>query len=99
MSVAEALACGLPVVTSDRVGAAYDLLEPGENGERYPVGDAAALARAVTRTLDLPAARIAAASVPRLAEFGLAATWQGIVAVARGVRREPARSGRSEMGA
>ena len=41
MSVAEALACGLPVLASSRVGAARDLLAPGRNGWVYPAGDAA----------------------------------------------------------
>jgi glycosyltransferase involved in cell wall biosynthesis len=47
--VNEASACGLPLVLSDRVGAARDLLRGGENGLLVPAGDvdgaAAALAR------------------------------------------------------
>jgi len=45
--VNEAMACGLPLVLSDRVGAAGDLLEPGGNGERVPAGDVDALASAL----------------------------------------------------
>src|SRR6185503_9963066 len=37
--VNEAAACGLPLVLSDRVGAAGDLLRDGENGALVPVGD------------------------------------------------------------
>jgi len=40
--VNEAMASGLPLVLSDRVGAAGDLLEPGANGELVPAGDVAA---------------------------------------------------------
>ena len=40
--VNEAAACGLPLVLSDRVGAAFDLLEDGRNGALVPVDDAAA---------------------------------------------------------
>jgi glycosyltransferase involved in cell wall biosynthesis len=40
VSVAEALACGLPVIASSRVGAAYDLIEPGGNGSIYAAGNA-----------------------------------------------------------
>jgi len=40
--VNEAAACGLPLVLSDRVGAAYDLLEDGRNGVLVPADDAAA---------------------------------------------------------
>jgi glycosyltransferase involved in cell wall biosynthesis len=45
--VNEALACGCPVVTTDAVGAAYDLIEDGVNGYVVPVGDVAALAEAL----------------------------------------------------
>ena len=37
--VNEAAACGLPLVLSDRVGAAHDLLEDGRNGSLVPAGD------------------------------------------------------------
>jgi glycosyltransferase involved in cell wall biosynthesis len=40
--VNEAAASGLPLVLSDRVGAAHDLLEDGRNGMLVPAGDAAA---------------------------------------------------------
>jgi glycosyltransferase involved in cell wall biosynthesis len=45
--VNEAAASGLPLVLSDRVGAAADLLRDGENGVRVPFGDAAATADAL----------------------------------------------------
>jgi glycosyltransferase involved in cell wall biosynthesis len=48
--VNEAAACGLPLVLSDRVGAAHDLLRDGENGFLVPAGDVAA-AVAALRTL------------------------------------------------
>jgi len=44
MVVAEALACGLPVLVSEMVGA-KELVTPGRNGWIVPAGDAAALAR------------------------------------------------------
>ena len=43
----EAAACGLPLVLSDRVGAAHDLLRDGENGALVPAGDVDAAARAL----------------------------------------------------
>src|SRR5262249_17391826 len=43
----EAMSFGLPVVVSDRVGAAPDLVVPGETGFVYPSGDSAALCRAL----------------------------------------------------
>ena len=45
--VNEAAACGLPLVLSDRVGAAHDLLRDGENGALVPAGDVDAAARAL----------------------------------------------------
>jgi glycosyltransferase involved in cell wall biosynthesis len=48
--VNEAAASALPLVLSDRVGAAYDLLRDGENGFLVPADDVAAAARAI-RTL------------------------------------------------
>ena len=42
--VCEAMACGLPVIVSDRVGASADLVEEGQNGFVVEAGDAAALA-------------------------------------------------------
>lgn len=47
--VNEASACGLPLVLSDHVGAAPDLLEPGRNGELVPVGDVEATRAALER--------------------------------------------------
>jgi glycosyltransferase involved in cell wall biosynthesis len=45
--VNEAAASGLPLVLSDRVGAAYDLLRDGENGFLVPANDVAAAADAL----------------------------------------------------
>jgi phosphatidylinositol alpha 1,6-mannosyltransferase len=48
--VNEAAAAGLPLVLSETVGAAADLLRPGENGLAVPAGDSSAAAAAL-RTL------------------------------------------------
>lgn len=50
-SVSEALSRGVPVLTTDQVGAA-DLIEPGVNGLIVPAGDALALAEALRWCLD-----------------------------------------------
>lgn len=39
----EAMCFGLPIVATDRVGAAYDLVKKRENGFMYPMGDIKAL--------------------------------------------------------
>jgi len=45
--VNEAMAAGLPVIVSDKVGCAADLVRSGENGVVYRCGDLAALAKAL----------------------------------------------------
>ncbi len=54
--VSEAMSFGLPVVSTDRCGAALELVEDGVNGRIVPVGDADALACALIELLngDLP---------------------------------------------
>jgi glycosyltransferase involved in cell wall biosynthesis len=44
LAVNEAMACGLPVVCSDRVGCVADLIQEGVTGYTYPVGRVEALA-------------------------------------------------------
>ena len=69
--VNEAAACGLPLVLSDQVGAAADLLRDGENGALVPDGDVGAAAGALSRLAsDLPA-RVAAGARSR----ELAGAW------------------------
>ena len=47
--VNQALGAGLPIIASDCVGAAHDLVREGENGFTFPAGDANALAAAMLR--------------------------------------------------
>lgn len=47
--VNEAAACGLPLVLSDRVGAAHDLLREGENGFLVRADDVSAAAESLSR--------------------------------------------------
>ena len=53
--VNQALGAGLPIITSDQVGAAHDLLRENENGFTFPAGDANALAAAMRRYATNPA--------------------------------------------
>jgi glycosyltransferase involved in cell wall biosynthesis len=52
--VNQALGAGLPLLCSDAVGAAHDLIEPGRNGLVVEAGSAGALAGAMKRMLDGP---------------------------------------------
>jgi glycosyltransferase involved in cell wall biosynthesis len=70
--VNEAMNAGRPVIVSDDVGCAPDLVEDGVTGAVYPVGDTAALARAIARVLARPevAAQMGARARERVARYG-----------------------------
>jgi glycosyltransferase involved in cell wall biosynthesis len=87
VSVQEALACGLPVIASSRVGAAADLIEPGGNGFPYEAGDEAGLAARIGEALALPPARVREASGHILSRWDYAAMWSNILEAASRVRR------------
>ena len=88
--VNEALAAGLPVVLSDRVGAAADLLVDGENGRLVPAGDAVALANALEDLCRDPQGRQAAGEASRriVADWGYGPSVEGFE---RAVRRAAGR--------
>ena len=52
--VAEAMACGTPVVSTDCPSGPSEILEGGKWGRLAPVGDAQSLAEAIIQTLDQP---------------------------------------------
>src|SRR5438552_1065947 len=53
----EAMACGLPVVVTDRCGSIGDIVLAGDNAFVYPAGDADALAELMERLVVDPALR------------------------------------------
>jgi glycosyltransferase involved in cell wall biosynthesis len=57
MVLAEALACGTPVVSTDCPHGPAEILDYGRYGRLTPVGDAAALSEAILATLDAPPSR------------------------------------------
>jgi glycosyltransferase involved in cell wall biosynthesis/GT2 family glycosyltransferase len=83
--VNEAAASELPLVLSDRVGAAPDLLRDGENGFLVPAGDAAAAASAVRRLADDSAFRDAAGARSRelVAKWDYDSSVESFVAAVR----------------
>jgi glycosyltransferase involved in cell wall biosynthesis len=86
----EAMAFGLPIVVSDQVGAAPDLVVPGETGHVYPVGDVAALSRAlidVEAMLRRDPESVARAVANKLGEHSLDAMANGLLDALRAVQR------------
>jgi glycosyltransferase involved in cell wall biosynthesis len=79
----EALACGTPILLSDRVGAAADLAADGMAGGTYPCGDLEKLASGAAALLASPPARSAMAA--RIAEYSVEAAAAGIVAATKAV--------------
>jgi glycosyltransferase involved in cell wall biosynthesis len=82
VSVAEAMACGLPVITSSRVGAARDLLVAGENGFTYQAGDEEELSRRIDEALRLSPAAVSERNRALLAGWDYAATWNHLIEAA-----------------
>jgi glycosyltransferase involved in cell wall biosynthesis len=52
--VNQALAAGLPLICSDAVGAAHDLIDPDKNGLLFPPGDIPALTNAMEKFAAIP---------------------------------------------
>lgn len=80
--VNEALAHGIPVITTDQVAAADDLLDEGITGHVVPAADCAALAKAMRRVASWDAAqrrRCAVRGRERMAEWSIASAADGII--------------------
>jgi glycosyltransferase involved in cell wall biosynthesis len=89
MTLNEGAAAGLPLVATDAVGAAHDLIEQGANGFRVPADDAPALAQALrVLAADEELRRRAGARSREIAERFRPEAWAaGVVSGARAVAR------------
>jgi glycosyltransferase involved in cell wall biosynthesis len=86
--VNEAMATGLPVVVTDHVGCAPDLVVPGETGEICRVGDPADLAQALERVRARGAREtMAPACRARVARHDFEAATTGLVAACQSLPR------------
>ena len=81
----EALACGTPAVSTDCPSGPREVLGDGRFGELVPVGDADALAGAMSRVLDVP--RSPTVLQGRAQEFGLERAVEGYVDLLEEVAR------------
>lgn len=81
--VNESLACGTPVVVSDAVGCAPDLVTEGETGACYPVGDIPRLADALTRALALQ--RQSPAISDKIDSYSVSKAGRGILNAVEGL--------------
>jgi glycosyltransferase involved in cell wall biosynthesis len=84
--VNEAMASGLPVIVSDRVGSAHDLVIDGETGFIFSYGDTTALAARISHLADAEDVRLAMGKSARrrvLSEYSIdRAVQQTLAAVA-----------------
>jgi glycosyltransferase involved in cell wall biosynthesis len=89
MALSEAAAAGLPLVASEAVGAAWDLIEDGVNGCRVPTGDETAVVHALERVRgDAALAAAAGARSSAIAAAHTPEAWATAVAtLATRVRR------------
>jgi glycosyltransferase involved in cell wall biosynthesis len=83
--VNEAAACGLPLVLSERVGAAHDLLRDGENGTLVAAGDIESAAVALRSLAADPALRHAQGARSRelARDWGYGPSVEGFLAAVR----------------
>jgi len=88
--VNEAAACGLPLVLTDRVGAAHDLLRDGENGFLVGAGDVDAASTALRRLAADPTLRHAfgARSRELAQDWGYGPSVAGFLAAVREAVRD-----------
>jgi len=78
----EVMNAGKPIIASDQVAAAADLVGDGDNGFIFPTGDVAALQRRLAQILASPehAAKMGACSLERVARFSFEADRAGLTA-------------------
>ena len=78
--VNEAMNAGRPVIVSDDVGCAPDLVQDGVNGFIYPTSNIEALTQALRRILASPetAAAMGASAYERIQQWGMAQDIQGL---------------------
>lgn len=85
----EAMNFGLPIITTDKVGAAPDLVKHEENGFIYPVGDIEKLAEYLSKLLQEPELRekMRRRSLEIIAKWSYREDIEGILAALQYIKR------------
>ncbi len=84
VSVAEALACSLPVIASSRVGAGHALIVPGKNGFTYTYGDVEELSNQLRTVLSgMPRDEVCHINDTVLAQWNYEVMWRNILEAGR----------------
>ena len=98
--VNEVMNASRPVLVSDHVGAAPDLVTDGENGFVYPSGDVAALTSRLSQVLKSPAlrARMGERSLKRISAWDFTAGRAGLLEALAKVCRKPSQTMRAATG-
>jgi glycosyltransferase involved in cell wall biosynthesis len=78
VSVQEAMSCGLPVIASNFVGAAYDLISSGQNGFIYEYGNIDDLSEKLNQAIHLDLEKVKTTNQKILNEWNFKTTWQRI---------------------
>ena len=77
--VNEAMACGVPAVVSDAVGCGPDLIETGQTGAVFPLGDVAGLAKALASVFAFEPSTTRRRLADRMRTYSPAGAADGIV--------------------
>jgi glycosyltransferase involved in cell wall biosynthesis len=84
VSVQEALASGLPVITSNMVGSSVDLIEIGKNGFVYPAGDIEKLSEYIQFVLDnMSKDKVRTVNEHILQKWNYQSTWNNLISVSK----------------
>jgi len=81
VSVQEAIACGVTVIASDKVGAAHDLIIEGINGFVFKAGDVSLLSKKITDSLILNSEKKRSANEEILNKWNYQTTLENILRV------------------